>query len=402
MALAALIAAYHESDEPGGALRAILPLAGRTLIERQVRLAAGAGATQILVLVERLPPELVAAIDRLRGDGIKVAIARNTAEAAEAVDPSERLLLVADGFIGDESHLARVIAAGVPALLTMSDAGADDRFERIDSESRWAGLALIDGGMLRQTAAMLRDWDPQSTLLRRAVQASARQLALRGEPADGQLIIVECAADLTAVQQRIVERAATGRGEWVSRYLLASLERAATRLLMPGKVTPQILGIATVFLTALGAVAFARGILWLGLTALLLATPLDGISDRLSRLRMQEGRGNSWWCHIVLVSAGAALIALGYALARPYGWGCVILALTTIAFLLAQRFETEGRNVKGQIFLAERKGMTWLMLPFAATGFWVAGLAMLFVYAAGSFFWAQRRVHSALVPPQQD
>ena len=39
MALAALIAAYHESGEPGH-LRATLPLAGRTVIERQARLAA--------------------------------------------------------------------------------------------------------------------------------------------------------------------------------------------------------------------------------------------------------------------------------------------------------------------------------------------------------------------------
>ena len=36
MALAALIAAYHESAEPG-LLRATLPLAGRTVIERQAR-----------------------------------------------------------------------------------------------------------------------------------------------------------------------------------------------------------------------------------------------------------------------------------------------------------------------------------------------------------------------------
>ena len=49
MALTALIAAYHESAE-AGALRSTLPLAGRTVIERQVRLAAAAGADRIVVL----------------------------------------------------------------------------------------------------------------------------------------------------------------------------------------------------------------------------------------------------------------------------------------------------------------------------------------------------------------
>ena len=54
VALAALIAAYHESGEPGH-LRATLPLAGRTVIERQARLAAAAGAAPVIVVVERMP-----------------------------------------------------------------------------------------------------------------------------------------------------------------------------------------------------------------------------------------------------------------------------------------------------------------------------------------------------------
>ena len=53
------------------------------------------------------------------------------------------------------------------------------------------------------------------------------------------------------------------------------------------------------------------------------------------------------------------------------------------------------------LFLAERKGMIWLMLPFAAFGYWQAGLAALFAYAAASFFWAQREAHSA-PRPQED
>ena len=44
VALTALISAHQESDEPGGPLRAVLPLAGRTLIERLAKLAALAGA----------------------------------------------------------------------------------------------------------------------------------------------------------------------------------------------------------------------------------------------------------------------------------------------------------------------------------------------------------------------
>ena len=49
---------------------------------------------------------------------------------------------------------------------------------------------------------------------------------------------------------------------------------------------------------------------------------------------------------------------------------------------------------------AERKGMSWLMLPFAVTGAWASGLGLLAAYAAGSFFWAQREVHRAPAAPE--
>jgi hypothetical protein len=45
--------------------------------------------------------------------------------------------------------------------------------------------------------------------------------------------------------------------------------------------------------------------------------------------------------------------------------------------------------------------MIWMLLPFGIFDLWNAGLATLFAYAAGSFFWAQRQVHAAF-PAQQD
>ena len=109
MALAALIAAYHESGEAGH-LRATLPLAGRTVIERQARLAASAGANPVLIFVERMPAALSVAIERLRRDRIPVRVVRNAEEAAEAVDPFDRLLLVADGAIVPAAQQVKLAA----------------------------------------------------------------------------------------------------------------------------------------------------------------------------------------------------------------------------------------------------------------------------------------------------
>ena len=395
MTLAALICAYHESDEPGGPLRATLPLAGRTLIERQARLAATASANPVIVLVERMPPALLAAIDRMRGEGIHVVVARNVADAADAVHPSDRLLLMADGLVATETHLARIASAEGQAILTIPDGFGDDRFERIDADSRWAGLALLEGETFHRTAAMLGDWDLQSTLLRRAVQSGARHFAVLGEAAEERAVIAERVADLAEAELHIVESASAAAGGWTSLYLLAPLERAATRALMPTALGAGWLSILAAVLTALGAFLFARDWLWAGGAILLLATPLDGTAERLSALRLQPASGRSWWRYVMPALGMLALGTLAWSLARESGWGCLVLAATTVAFLSALHVEVERWKRPRPPFLAERKGMAWLMLPFALTGLWAPGLAALAAYAAGSFFWAQRRAHGA-------
>jgi hypothetical protein len=217
-------------------------------------------------------------------------------------------------------------------------------------------------------------------------------LSVRGQEGEGQLTIAERVADLTSVHRQIVDRAASGRGDWISQYLLSPIERAATHALMGAAVRPRAIGLAAMALTALGAAAFVWHWLWIGLILMLLATPLDGIADRLSRVRLEDGIGHSWWSHLLPAFGAAAILALGLSLGRAHGWGSILLAACILLFLLAQRFEIEGEAPRGLIFLAERKGMTWLILPFAVAGLWLAGLFALFAYAAASFFWAQRSV----------
>ena len=391
MALAALIAAYHESGEPGH-LRATLPLAGRTVIERQARLAAASGAAPIILFVERMPAALSAAIERLRHDRVPVQVVRSAEEAAEAVDAYDHVLLIGDGAIAGRSQLARLAATEGAAVLTIPDGSHGELYERIDAGSRWAGVAAIDGALLRETAGMLRDWDLQSTLLRRTLQAGAEHLA-----AEGPVAILDRDEDLDQLERRIVADADEARGGWMDR-MLAPLERFGTAFLMGSRVSSPLVGFGAALLTGLGAAAFYLHWNWTGLATLLIATPLEGIARRLARLRMQDGIRQSWWAYLVQLFGGAALVVLAYGLAASQGWGMVLLAFTTLAFLIALEIEAEGRRVRGAAFLAERKGMTWLMLPFAAFSYWQAGLAFLFAYAAGSFFWAQREAHGPARP----
>src|SRR2546430_355229 len=95
MAVGALIGAYQEGDS--GGLRALLPLAGRTLIEYQVRCAAAAGAAPIVVVVERVPQALQDAFERLRLDGIGVFPVSDINEAVTRFEAGSLILLLGDG-----------------------------------------------------------------------------------------------------------------------------------------------------------------------------------------------------------------------------------------------------------------------------------------------------------------
>lgn len=397
MALAALIAAYHESGEAGH-LRATLPLAGRTVIERQARLAASAGANPVVIFVERLPAALSAAVERLRRDRVPVKLVRSAEEAADAIDPFDRVLLVGDGAIVPAAQQVKLAAEKGAAVLTVPDGGHGELYERIDADSRWAGLAAIDGALLRETAGMLRDWDLQSTLLRRTLQAGAGHV-----PADGAaaVAILDKEADLDELERRIIAGADTANRSW-SDLVLSPVERLATILLIGSPVSPQLIGLAAALLTALGAASFYVGWYWIGLAKLLAATPLEGIATRLARLRMQSGIRQSWWAYLIPFFAAVAFVILSYRLMPLYGWGIVLLPFVTLAFLAALAVETEHHRIAGAILLAERKGMIWLLLPFALFGLWPAGFVFLFAYAAVSFFWAQRQVHAHRATAGQD
>ena len=101
---------------------ATLPLAGRTVLERQARLAASAGAASVVILIERLPAELAAAIDRMRSEGISPVVARSVDEAAEAVQAVDRVLLMGDGVVADPAQVLRLVKAGDAAVLTVGEA----------------------------------------------------------------------------------------------------------------------------------------------------------------------------------------------------------------------------------------------------------------------------------------
>jgi len=377
MALGALISAYQE-DEQGG-LRALLPLAGRTLIEYQARCAAVVGAAPIIVLVERIPADLNEAFERLRGEGIAVLAVTDGSEAASRFEAGALILQLADGLAPDVPLLSRLAELAEPAVAVVPDDQAHQDFERIDATSRWAGVALVEGHVLGATAAMLGDWDLQSTLLRRTVQAGARRVA--AQDTGSGVLLARSADDLADFERRLLVSTRGDRPDWSSRYLLPIIEEFATERLMDTRVRPGWLIALALVLSFAAAFCFSRGWLW----------PALGL---LPSLRLQPLPPRHLARRMLWPAAGLALLALGWwAANHGGGWGAFFAAVMAVAFAEAGRIEKTGSNLPAQPWLLSRRNGIFIAVPFAAAGWWVPYLAALAGYAAVSFFVLQHLRH---------
>jgi len=391
MAIGALIGAYQEDDR--GGLRALLPLAGRTLLEYQVRCAAAARAAPIVVVVERVPQALQDAFERLRLDGIGVFPVSDVEEAVSRFEAGSMILLIGDGIAPPVDLVASFTQEPEPAVGTVPDDEQHELFERIDAESRWGGVAVVDAQLLGSTAAMLGDWDLQSTLLRRTIQEGARRVPVAD--AGGEPLLANSADQLTHFQRHLVQASRGGRDDWISRYLLPAVEDFATEQLMETPVRPLWLIWAALALTLGGAVCFTRWWLGAGLVLLVLSTPLDLIAARLASIRLKPLPIRLLSRLALWPAAGIALLAVGlWEMRHGTGWGSLVAAVAACAFAEASRIEKVTMPPGGDIWLLSRRNAIFLAIPFALGGVWTAYLLAVLLYAAVSFFIVQRVRHS--------
>jgi len=390
MAVGALIGAYQEDDT--GALRALFPLAGRTLVEYQVRCAAACGAAPIVVIVERVPQALQDAFERLRLDSIGVFPVSDISEAISRFEAGSSILLIGDGIAPPVDLVTRMAEQAEPAVAIVPDNEEHAAYERIDAGSRWAGVAMADAQLLGSTAAMLGDWDLQSTLLRRAIQEGA--VRILAAEAGGEPLLVESADQLADFQRVLIQASRGARTDFASRYLLAPIEDFATEQLMETPVRPLWLVWAAFALTLAGAFCFSRGWLGAGLVLLILSTPLDLIAGRLASLRLKPLPTKMLSRLALWPAAGLAVLAIGlWEMRHGPGWGALLAAGSACAFAEAMRIEKAPMPPGGDLWLLSRRNAVALAIPFAVGGVWTAYLLGLVAYAAISFFIVQRVRH---------
>lgn len=385
MALACLIVGCEEARGPGGRLRAELPFAGASLIDYQARQAAAAGARHIVLLVERMPAALTAAIDRLKRDGVPVEVARSVADAADHIHPEERLLVIGDGVIADNETFARIAAAPPLTMLTLADSAATQHWERIDATRRWAGLALFNGALLRRTVEMLGDWDLQSTLLRRAVQAGAAGIEGDAGGTDPLLFIIEDEPTGQVIERALAERVMLEPAGWPDALLFSPVARLlAPEALMRGVGGAWLRG-GGLGMSALALVAAAFGWFFAAALLLLFGALVESIGRHADALGLRDGaRAIAWVRARTALLAGALAIVPVRLIVDGGGWGHGAVAAAVAGAMLALALQRLGSRAVPSRWIADGDALVILFALLALFGQAGAGLGAMALYAFAS------------------
>jgi len=376
--LAGLIFATGNADDRPNALTATLPFGGVTLIEFQARLLIAAEVSQIVVAVARLTPELLGAVARIGKRGVTVDVVRTAGEAAEKLHPLAKLLVVADGLVTSDAIVDMFAAEGSDALLVVYEDDAGPQYERLGGHLAWGGLARLDPKRVSEVAALPRDYDFQSTLLRVAAQARAEQLTLPRHAAGMHGIDHDSRALVERGKALLAERVSSRRS-WADRDVVGRIARLALPRLVARTVP-------TIALSASGLVLglLALAILWLdwcgtGMALSFVASTVLTIGAALAWLRDEENQARAQqWLVPALAAASTLLLARSAELMTGTETGWAVALAGIMAAALAER---GGNDRIRRRWWASPIAYPLILLPFAIAGLPLAGLTVAALYA---------------------
>ncbi len=403
-------------SEPGQPPPGLGVVGGISLLERQVRTALDAGAGAAIVVAAALPSDIAG---RLAAEDRCWRAANAEALAARLADEAREVLLFAPGLLVDDRLVAALLRVPAAPVLLAFDGPAPAAAERLDSQSHWAGLARLDPDMTAGTAAGLGEWDLTGTLVRAAVEDGARRLSVESLPTyaparrrDAPQLWHRPADEPArkAATEALIAASQKGCLDWPARFVHPPIEDAIVRLLLPTRVSPNMVTILTAVLGLAALLLFAAGELWWGLGLVLVIGPLDGVDGKLARVRHEFSRWGDLEHVLDKAMEYGWFLALGWWFSGEHGLAAWLAAGGIIGFALAEAVSGEffrrftGRQLddwgpferRFRLVGGRRNTFFWTLLPFAALNLWWAGFLGILVYAALTFAVAHWRFLKAL------
>ncbi|MDQ0837523.1 hypothetical protein [Sphingomonas faeni] len=380
--LAGLLFAIHDADDRPDRLAATLPFSGVTLIEYQARLLIAAGVSQIIIVVARMTPELLGAINRIGRRGVSVDTVRSAMEAGEKLHPLAPVLMLGDGLVTTDAIVKAMAVEDGDCLLVVPESDAGPGFERVGGQMAWAGVARLSSSRIAEVAGLPQDYDLQSSLLRFAVQSRAAHVLLPTDAVRGGHGIERQARTLEERGRAVLMTIVSGRRGWFDRFVLAPIARLALPLLVDRGAGGTTVGAAGAALGVAGLVTIGVGLPSIGLMlslvgciALALGSVLSGLRDDASMAR---------WQTLGIGGVAAASILVFAFFVSGYAGNNTALAIGTALVAIGTLAERAILERERQLWWGSPTAYLLIVALFAILGFPVFGLGVTAVYATAT------------------
>ena len=292
-------------------------LAGVSLIEYQITTLARAGIQRFLIEVENIDGVLIALADRCASRKLTVDFVRTGGDILRYINADDRIW-VQSGQLYVQLGLIETLLKSTENFIATIDGRDENRaFERIDLNTRWAGVSVVGYEAIAMLRDLPEDWSIISSLLRQALLAKVPFRPLSQQHVhNGTLTVLTGAQDFSELNRQILRRRVASRAGFIEAQLFGPILARLVPLIWqsPTAVTATKFAAPVIAVAALAlglgnlvTAATVAAFLSIAANALRLAVTDDADgSDHIQRLSIVT------WTLIILAMFGSAYVATSY------------------------------------------------------------------------------------------
>lgn len=302
-------------DAPNGVGRP--DLAGQSLIEYQISTLARAGIQSFLIEVENIDGSLIALADRCRARKLTVDFVRTGGDILRHMNSDDRIWVQSGQLYVQLGLIETLLKSSDNFIATIDGRDENRAFERIDINTRWAGISVVGYDALAMLRDLPEDWSIISSLLRQALLAKVPFRPLSQQHVhNGTLTVLTGAQDFSELNRQILRRRVASRAGYVEAKLFGPILARIVPFIWQ---SPKAVTATKFASTALALVAVALGVENLA-TAASIAVFLSIAANALRLAVTDDADGSDHiqslsivtWALIILAMFGSAYVATSY------------------------------------------------------------------------------------------
>jgi hypothetical protein len=335
---ALLSAANVTGDDKIGAAGLATALAGGApLLSHQMAALRNQGVTRFLVEVDSVPGALLTLADKFRVLGCNVDFVRSAADLQQSLGQGSILVIQSEALYISPHVLGSILAEQGPFIATVDGRDENAAFERMDLNTRWAGLAVIGSATVSSLGALPDGWSMTSSLLRQAMQDRVRFLALPQQNIQtGDVCLISTIADAEQLSRQILANRGSRHSGFIETRILGPIAARLAPYIWQSPSGPGLIDGSTM---ALGGVSLGLSVMGWHISAIFAAILAVGLNCLRAVTRDPEQNiGLLKWVETILwlLLAAAAILAASEG-AGSSGAGLFAALIMTGLALLAQQ-----------------------------------------------------------------